>query len=251
MNRTNIILVIAIIFLLSVFLIINYKINEIEHTELKKPIWKHYLLDNVSASRFVDLSYDINNNPHIFYFAERTGEGLKHIFSNNTLEDYYYNGRIWKTESIDNKRESGFFVSSTNINDKINLCYMDYEVGNEKLIFGVLKNNTFQKRVIDDKSNSGLSAGMYCSLVPYNNKTYAFYYVEEGKKFVVQDINTGVTKLLEENTGRQISAKSYQNKIYVAYKGRDDRSQNMDTRTKRRQGDRGHGRGLRTRGEIH
>jgi len=222
MNRNKFIIFFAILCLLFLFLISTRKLNETNRLELKEPQWKFYVLDNKSASRFVDLSYDLNNNPHIFFFAERTREGLKQIYSNNTLEDYYYNDRNWKTESLDNKRESGFFVSSLTVNDTIKLCYMDYEVGNEKLYIASLKGNTFKKKIVDDKTKSGLSAGMYCSLICHENQSYVFYYVEEGKKFVVQDINSKLIKILDYNAGRQISAEHYQDKVYVAYKGRDD-----------------------------
>ena len=67
--------------------------------EIKPPEWKNYTLDNISARRFVDLAYDSQNNPHIFYFAEMTKEGIKHIYSNNTIENYYDKDRIWHSEA--------------------------------------------------------------------------------------------------------------------------------------------------------
>lgn len=222
MKTTKLALFFAILSMLILFLFATYKFKQFEEIKLKEPEWKFYMLDNKSASRFVDLSYDSNNNPHIFFFAERTEEGLKEIYSNNTLEDHYMNDRTWRNLSLDNKRESGFFVSSIALNDSIKLCYMDYEVGDEKLYLATLKNNSFSKKVIDDKTKSGLSAGMYCSLAFLGNKSYAFYYVEDEKKFVIQDLNTGKTKVLDYKVGRDISAKPYNNKIYVAYRGRDD-----------------------------
>lgn len=221
MNKLFLIIGIVLILISSFFW---YKYSLDKAIEIKHPEWKNYTLDNESARRFVDVVYDSQNNPHIFYYAELTKEGIKHVYSNNTLEDYYKNDRRWNSELLKGGKDTGFFISAAALKDTLYISFQDYAIADEKLLLAINDSIT----ILDSKEKSGLNAGMYSSVCLANGKPYVLYHVEEGRKLMLADPQQNL-HLLETGTGWNIDCISDNKSIFVGYRGRDDMNLRLGT----------------------
>ncbi|HDP73686.1 MAG TPA: hypothetical protein ENN46_01880 [Candidatus Woesearchaeota archaeon] len=219
--------------LLGVSLVFMFLFFEANKAELDLPSWKSYALDMQAPSRFLDLIYDSKNNPHIFYYAERTGGGVKHAYSENTVKDFYKMGRNWKEEQINKELTLGFFISADiDYKDTVHLSFMNYQIGRDRLFY--YNTSAKEQVLIDSIRVSGIGTGVYSVVVFVDGKgPYVFYHVDQGRKFMMARPGEEPV-LLETETGVNTAGVAYGSKIFLAHRGRDDlklRLSSYDTKT--------------------
>ena len=194
--------------------------------KIPKPQWKFWVLDIEHPERFVSLVTDSKGNPHIFYFDERDGGGLLYAtsksFGNSFLDDlnYFFRGREWVYEVVDDRKNVGFAISSTIKNDKLYVAYQDSTLGKERLLYAT-RNGKWKIETVDKAEESGINVGMYTS-ISFLEKPIIFYFVEQGRKlmYVVKDGNW-TKKEIDSGKGLFITSKVYNNSIFLAFRERD------------------------------
>lgn len=251
------ILTISMIFIIASFFLFSLS-NKIKQEEIKEPEWITYILDNKTSKRFVDLTFDYNYNPHIFYYGERDDGGVRYIYSLDTFEERYYNNRTWINKTLNQERNLGFFISvesdaenallnkenldqenfvkslNNDIKDiafldypvKIYVIFTDYTLGSENITLMIIENNyssiNIKKELIDDITLSKvLGTGRYNSLSVVNNEPYVIFHTEQGKNVFLRKPNKELI-LLDKNTGWHIDSDHYIDTIYFTYAGRSE-----------------------------
>ena len=194
--------------------------------KISGPQWKFWVLDTEHPKRFVSLVADSKGNPHIFYFNERGGGGLLYVTSkslgNSFLDDlnYFFRGREWVYEVVDDRKNVGFAISSTVKNDKVYVAYQDSNLGRERLLYAT-KNGKWKVETVDKAEESGINVGMYTSIA-FLERPIIFYFVEQGRKlmYAIKDENW-TKKEIDRGKGLFITSKVCNDTIFLAYRERD------------------------------
>lgn len=214
----------AIFFFLSIFSIIFY-------LRVKEPEWKFWILDTEHPQRFVTIVADSKGNPHIVYFDEKNRGGLRYFTSKSSgislIDDinYYFKGREWVQEVVDDRPYVGMFISmAIDSKDNLHVSYQDSTFGREKLLYAFF-DGKWKIEEVDRAEESGINVGMYSSISLLEDKPIIFYHIEQGRKFgyAIKTSEGWKRKELERGVGWLTSSDSCDGKTFVAYRKRDER----------------------------
>jgi hypothetical protein len=199
--------------------------------QVRGPEWKFWVLDTEHPKRFVSIVADSKGNPHIVYFDERSGGGLRYVTSKSSgvglLDDinYYLNGREWVSEVVDGRPKVGMFISmAKDSRDNLHVAYQDSTLGSERLLYAFF-DGKWKIEEVDRAEESGINVGMYSSISVLDEKPIIFYHTEQGRKFGYA-IRTGewVKREVERGVGWLTSSDSCDSKAFVAYRQRDGKN---------------------------
>jgi hypothetical protein len=184
--------------------------------EVPEPEWRHTLVENDTYGKFVDIE-SYSGKTGISYI-ESVDSGLLIQEKGSSLLSF---GSGWEKEVVDNRTETGMYVSLSGINGRPHLSYQDGSIGEEKLYAAYRKNGEWHRRELDNVTGGGVSVGMYSSISGHRGRPLVLYHSpRQGLKMAEKTASSwDIRQLEEENQGWFTESSSCGDEVMAAYRG--------------------------------